>query len=444
MWFAAGGIALAAVILVVGLLLTGGSDEPNPGPGRGSGPTAGTGSTAPPPPIEAANASAIKIRDAGEAVPYPSAIDVSDAAGVVVDVDVTLHGFSHTYPDDVGVVLVGPGGESVLLMSDVGGNNDHAVSGLDLTFDDEAGRGLSDKASLRAGTFLPTTGSDKGGGNCCGFTGRNPAPRPPYGRALSVFDGTDPTGTWDLYVADDSGGDQGRITGGWSLEIELGSGPVTPSPSASASTGSTGPTGATAASGATGAAAIFRDDFSDPSSGWDVFQDPKTSASYQDGRYVVTAAGGFRVSGDINTSTQQLSELGDVRVEVTGQLLSGPSALYGVICRAVSPTDYYYFLVQGNGDYYIGESAADRASNFDTGFSPSIATGLASNRIAAECTDGPSGVSLRLSVNGVAVNTVIDSEHPLGPGGTGVRVESRRDDMAAAFDDYVVSAPAGA
>jgi hypothetical protein len=217
-------------------------------------------------------------------------------------------------------------------------------------------------------------------------------------------------------------------------------------PSATATpTASSSPTGSSGSTGSTGSgSAIFTDDFSDPTSGWDVFDDPNATAAYQDGRYVLTATGGFRVNGDINTSTQALSSLGDVRVEVTGQLLTAPNAVYGVICRATSPNDYYYFLIQGNGDYYIGQSGNGRATNFDTGSSPSIHTGRAPNRIAAECTDDADGVQLRLFVNGVAVNTVVDTDHPYLTGGTGLRVESRRDAMSAAFDDYVVTTPAGA
>jgi hypothetical protein len=36
---------------------------------------------------------------------------------------------------------------------------------------------------------------------------------------LSVFNGTNPNGTWKLYVIDDSAGDNGEITGGWTLTI---------------------------------------------------------------------------------------------------------------------------------------------------------------------------------------------------------------------------------
>ena len=36
---------------------------------------------------------------------------------------------------------------------------------------------------------------------------------------LSVFNDTDPNGTWSLYVIDDTLADTGSISGGWSLDI---------------------------------------------------------------------------------------------------------------------------------------------------------------------------------------------------------------------------------
>ena len=66
---------------------------------------------------------------------YPSTITVPDSYPVF-DVNVTLHGVSHTFPDDLGVLLVGPTGSAMLLMDSVGDDPD--ASDLTLTFDDEA------------------------------------------------------------------------------------------------------------------------------------------------------------------------------------------------------------------------------------------------------------------------------------------------------------------
>src|SRR5262249_33156585 len=40
-----------------------------------------------------------------------------------------------------------------------------------------------------------------------------------YGETLSVFNGTDPNGVWQLFIMDDQGSDSGVISGGWRLVI---------------------------------------------------------------------------------------------------------------------------------------------------------------------------------------------------------------------------------
>src|SRR5215212_9600642 len=69
----------------------------------------------PPPPVT------ISIPDSSPANPYPSEINVQGLSGTITDVNVTLNGYSHGFPDDVAVQVVSPTGKSVLLMSDVGG-----------------------------------------------------------------------------------------------------------------------------------------------------------------------------------------------------------------------------------------------------------------------------------------------------------------------------------
>jgi len=69
---------------------------------------------------------------------------------------------------------------------------------------------------------------------------------PTDGSALSVFDGTDPNGTWDLYVVDDNAFDSGQFAGGWSLDITTGSPepqPDTTAPKVKSTTPQAGATG---------------------------------------------------------------------------------------------------------------------------------------------------------------------------------------------------------
>lgn len=148
----------------------------------------------------------------GIANPYPSTIDASGLTGAIADINVTINGLSHTFPDDIDVLLVGPGGLKIILMSDAGGPHD--VTNINLTFDDQAGSALPNGSALASGSFMPTNYT--GGPNDI-FPG--PAPAGPYGSLLSVFNGSDPNGTWSLFVFDDEGLDVGTIASGWSLDF---------------------------------------------------------------------------------------------------------------------------------------------------------------------------------------------------------------------------------
>ena len=153
------------------------------------------------------------------ATPYPSEITVDGLDSSVSDVNLTLTGFSHTWPDDVGVLLVGPQGQKTILMSEAGGNSSNAVSGVDLTFDDAASSALPDAGPLSSGTYQPTSSGTENSSCEVPSSFPDPAPAGPYGPpSLSVFNGTDPNGTWKLYVIDTTSGDNGSISG-WSLDI---------------------------------------------------------------------------------------------------------------------------------------------------------------------------------------------------------------------------------
>jgi subtilisin-like proprotein convertase family protein len=151
----------------------------------------------------------------GKAAPYPSTIDVSRLTGTIItDVNVTITGLSHTFPDDVGIVLVGPTGASTVLMEDSGGSE--GVSGVNLAFGDAGDSPLPDNSQISSGTYKPSQGADPGG--CVPPSTYPDAPAGPYGSTLADFNGTNPTGIWSLYVIDDSTSDIGSISG-WSLDI---------------------------------------------------------------------------------------------------------------------------------------------------------------------------------------------------------------------------------
>jgi subtilisin-like proprotein convertase family protein len=154
------------------------------------------------------NASTITIVDVASASPYPSTISVSGVSTPVTKVTATINGWSHTYPSDVGILLVGPGGQKVKLVGGAGGGT--PVNGVVLTFDDAAGGPLSTSA-ISSGTYLPTDLSSSDVFNSL-------APSSPYGSTLAPLTAT-PNGTWSLYVQDFVGGDFGSISDGWSLRF---------------------------------------------------------------------------------------------------------------------------------------------------------------------------------------------------------------------------------
>lgn len=157
---------------------------------------------------------------------YPADIEVSGLAGSVTDVDVTITGLRHTYPADVHLLLVDPVGHSALLMGHCGGAL--PVAEETFTFDDEAAVEMPfEDPGLKSATFRPanpdtaTTRACTGSPVAAPGTAPQPGPTGTYGRALSVFDGNPPNGTWQLFVFDDfSDYDSGEIAGGWSLRID--------------------------------------------------------------------------------------------------------------------------------------------------------------------------------------------------------------------------------
>ena len=150
----------------------------------------------------------------GLATPYPSQIQVSDQTGSITGANVTITGFSHSYPADVRVLLVGPHGQTTDLMDEDGGGTD--ASDVTLTFDDAAADPVP--TPLVSGTYRPTQDSN---GCTLGPSDNYPEPAPagPYSTDLSGFVGTDPNGTWSLYIVDNALNDTGAISGGWSIDL---------------------------------------------------------------------------------------------------------------------------------------------------------------------------------------------------------------------------------
>jgi subtilisin-like proprotein convertase family protein len=153
--------------------------------------------------------SGLTVND-GNATPYPSTIAVSGITGTIIDLRVNITNLTHTWPNDVDMVLFGPTGAHSVIFTDAIGSSGGIV-GRNYTFANGA-------------SALPTTGFPASGTygvvNGGGYTGSG-TPSPVTNTGLGAFNGTNPNGTWSLFVFDDTGGDIGTI-GSWSLEISTG------------------------------------------------------------------------------------------------------------------------------------------------------------------------------------------------------------------------------
>ena len=166
------------------------------------------------------NQTFISINPAGappEVKPYPSTITVANLSGAITDVSVTLSNLSHTFPDDLDILLVGPGGQRVLLMSDAGGQNPIVDPPVTLRFSDSATAFLPDSTRIVSGVYRPSDYEA-----AVGDLFPAPAPGAPYGSSFSVFDGTNPNGDWLLFIADDvATTGSGAIINGWQLHLNV-------------------------------------------------------------------------------------------------------------------------------------------------------------------------------------------------------------------------------
>jgi hypothetical protein len=165
----------------------------------------------------------------GTAVPYPSTITVTGGPAQIGGLRVTLYDLWHQFPDNVDVLLVGPGGQEFVIMGDAGGALPiQQADAVTLTLQDAQPVVLPDNGLLVSGTFEPTTWESP----VSNFPA--PAPAGPYVEPGSTVGGpqqttlygtfgqTNANGVWSLYIRDDAGtltAINGCVDGGWGLEF---------------------------------------------------------------------------------------------------------------------------------------------------------------------------------------------------------------------------------
>jgi subtilisin-like proprotein convertase family protein len=159
------------------------------------------------------SAEGLAIPESGPTTPYPGlrGSNFTDLPYTEVEkVTVTLHGFAHSYPDDVWLLLTHDGfteTQKILLMGGCGGQTD--ALGLTITFDPDAAAIMPDNTPLNSGAVRPAWYGTPP-------TFPAPAPAPPYATTLDDLRGGYPGIGWRLWVYDASGGDAGFIES-WSM-----------------------------------------------------------------------------------------------------------------------------------------------------------------------------------------------------------------------------------
>lgn len=144
------------------------------------------------------NGGSLVIDDAG--APAVQNYSVAGLDGGITRVELVIDGISHTFPDDMGAVLVNNVGASALLFDGPGGGGD--INGMSWTFDDVLGTATLPNADpLVSGVFLP--GQNQWNDTFTNFAG-------PYGTTMAGLNGGG-DGTWTLHVEDFVGGDAGSI-----------------------------------------------------------------------------------------------------------------------------------------------------------------------------------------------------------------------------------------
>jgi subtilisin-like proprotein convertase family protein len=178
-------------------------------------------------PVTFQNTNRINIRDGAQTNSTINVSGINASQFFVTKITVSLLGLSHTHLDDLDVLLVGPQGQTTMLMSDSGGGN-RLSNGL-LTFSATATNNLPDYNPITSGSYKPTNwGNPKDP-----FSGATTGSSNAWNTNLSIFNNKNPNGIWKLFVVDDRkqgtlGQNVGKIAGGWKLNITLAAVPVPP------------------------------------------------------------------------------------------------------------------------------------------------------------------------------------------------------------------------
>jgi subtilisin-like proprotein convertase family protein len=157
----------------------------------------------------------------GAASRYPATINVFGQPTNFSNVSVTvsLWNLTHQHSADLDILLLGPSGASVMLMSHVGGTNN--VTDANIRFQQYQAL-PSELGRLVSGSYQP---SNYGQISELPHLGLNPPPNGPYSTNLTALSQANPNGVWKLYLYDDHAGGAGSMSGSsqgtWQLRLDF-------------------------------------------------------------------------------------------------------------------------------------------------------------------------------------------------------------------------------
>jgi len=180
---------------------------------------------------------------------------------------------------------------------------------------------------------------------------------------------------------------------------------------------------------------LFRDDFSDPSSGWWTGSDEEGEIRYEDGELRIRD---YTVP-DLATVSLPGLQFTDLVMEVESSLVDGSGDNWlGHYCRYADTNNYYVMAYSADG-YYTGFALVngERSQFAEPTRSDSIRQGTGATNLARlECV----GSSLRFWVNGELLIDVVDIG--LAEGDIALDAESQDGEYTeVGFDNLVVTAP---
>jgi hypothetical protein len=178
---------------------------------------------------------------------------------------------------------------------------------------------------------------------------------------------------------------------------------------------------------------LYRDDFSDPNSGWDTWSNAGAEVSYQDGalRFLIQ-------DSQYDYWSRPGKRFDNVRIAVEARLVDGPQDNdYGIICRYKDQNNFYAFVISSDG--YAGilkvmDGNYQMISGKSMEFKKDLRVGKAVNYIGVDC----SGSQLNLYANGKQLAAAVDADFPSGEVGL-IAGSYSKPGVDIRFDNFIVT-----